>query len=133
MRTPKPTADLTPYLPLGAATGLKLSRPVADKEEDAAQLRERHACRKFEGFLLGEMLKQMRNPDGLSGGLIPASRAERMFIGQQCEALGDLLAAQEPLGLARLLRSNIHSTRPATGPRTGPALAGLNGGGEDAD
>lgn len=89
---------------------LKLATTTADKKEDPSQLRERDACRSFEGFMLGELLKQMRQAEGSDGGILPRSRAEKMFANQQCEALADLLASREPLGLADLIRSSIGST-----------------------
>ena len=102
----------------------------ADTKEDSVQLREpvgekaegrgRAACLRFEGCLLGEMLKTMRDVEGESKGILPVSRGEKMFVRQQCEALGDVLAEQEPLGIARLLGRTIHST-------------GFNGGGHDED
>ena len=33
------------------------------------------ACRKFEGFLLGELFKEMREAESSSRGIIPVSRA----------------------------------------------------------
>jgi len=69
--------------------------------ERAAQLSQ--AGRAFEGFMLGELLKVMRNAEGESRGVIPVGRAERIFVNQQCEALGEALAQTEPLGLARML------------------------------
>lgn len=65
-------------------------------------------CRKFEGFLLGELFKQMREGETNGRGILPVSRAERIFRAQQCEVLGDLLAEREPLGLARLLRPQMN-------------------------
>lgn len=74
-------------------------------EERAAQMAQ--AGRTFEGFMLGELLKTMRNAEGQDRGLFPASRAERIFINQQCEALGNALGEREPLGLARMLCRQI--------------------------
>lgn len=61
------------------------------------------ACRRFEGFLLGELFKQMREGETGGQGIIPVTRAESIFVRQQCEMLGDLMAQREPLGLARML------------------------------
>lgn len=82
-------------------------------------------CRKFEGFLLGELFKQMRNSETSGKGILPVSRAERIFIGQQCETLGDLLAQREPLGLARLLRPQMSEKQTAErGSRPNPVPTG---------
>lgn len=90
-----------PIKPLGAA---------ADNKADDPAGRLSGACRQFEGFMLGELLKAMQPSEG---GFIPRGRAERVFMNQQCEALGEALAAREPLGLARLLRETIRPN-PAT-------------------
>ena len=84
--------------------GIKLTPPVTDNKADQVGSRLHGACRQFEGFMLGELLKAMQPSDS---GFLRRGRAERMFINQQCEALGELLAAREPLGLARLLRETI--------------------------
>lgn len=114
------TRGITEYLHPTPAEGLKLAGGPADTKDDSVQLRVREACRQFEGFWLGEMLKAMREAGGEREGLVPVSRAEKIFVRQQCETLGDILAEQEPLGIARLLGSNIHSN-------------GFNGGGRDED
>ncbi len=87
-------------------------------EERAAQMAQ--AGRAFEGFMLGELLKTMRNAEGQDGGLFPPSRAERIFINQQCEALGNTLGEREPLGLARMLCRQIpgYSATQASEPQT---------------
>lgn len=72
-------------------------------------------CRKFEGFLLGELFKQMREGEISGKGIIPVSRAESIFIRQQCETLGDLLAERGPLGLARLLGSQVDGKQTVDG------------------
>ncbi|MEI6501333.1 MAG: hypothetical protein WCP21_09960, partial [Armatimonadota bacterium] len=38
------------------------------------------ACRKFEGFLLGELFKEMREAESSSRGIIPVSRAEGVYF-----------------------------------------------------
>jgi len=82
-------------------TALALDPKASTKDPGAV-------CRKFEGFLLGELFKQMRGGESSGQGILPVSRAERIFQGQQCEVLGDLLAEREPLGLARLLRPQMN-------------------------
>lgn len=104
LRTPKP------LLPL-RSLGLEALRQ-ADSGE---QLRQ--ACQRFEGFLLAELLKLMRHTEVTHKGLLPVSRAERIFIHQQCEALGEALAPLEPLGIARLLYQALSAPLPG---RTSP-------------
>lgn len=75
--------------------------------QDPGEARTQAACQAFEGFLLGEMLKIMQETVSSQQGLLPQSRAEQMFRRQQAEALGEVLAAREPLGIARLLRQSL--------------------------
>jgi len=95
-------------LPTAAGADTKLSPAKAEE-------RTGPACRKFEGFLLGELLKQMRDSETSGKGLVPVSRAEHIFVRQQCEILGDLLAEREPLGLARMLRSQATEKQTTAG------------------
>lgn len=74
---------------------------------DPVEARTQAACQAFEGFLLGEMMKIMQETVVSQQGLLPTSRAEQMFRRQQAEALGEILAAREPLGIARLLRQSL--------------------------
>ncbi len=99
VRTAKPLLSL-------CSSSLKASRQaesekVSRQAESEGQLRQ--ACQRFEGLLLAELLKLMRQTEATNRGLLPVSRAERIFINQQCEALGEALASVEPLGIARLL------------------------------
>lgn len=110
LKDPSQSLPLSRYLQPPGQQSLKLTASSADKKDDPTQLRLQAAGRSFEGFMLGEMLKEMRRSEDAAGGILKPSRAEKMFVEQQCEALGDLLAAREPLGLARLLRSTIGST-----------------------
>lgn len=71
---------------------------------DEAKLKA--AGQAFEGFLLGEMIKIMQETVRSEQGLLPPNRAEQMFRRQQAEALGEALAAREPLEIARL--SGLH-------------------------
>jgi hypothetical protein len=87
--------------------------PRPTEEGTARETRTRDACRKFEGFLLGEMLKTMRGADSDGKGVIPTSRGERIFIRQQCETLGDILGRSEPLGMRRLLVGERDEAQPA--------------------
>lgn len=92
--------------PSETASGLKLHSTAADNKQDTDQ-QQAAACQAFEGFLLGEMLKLMRE-DGPSGqGVLPVSRAESVFLRQQSEALGEVLAQRQPLGIARLLQRSL--------------------------
>ncbi|MGE5530699.1 MAG: hypothetical protein ACM3VW_01110 [Bacteroidota bacterium] len=88
-------------------------RPTEETAKTCSEHRTREACRKFEGFLLGEMLKTMRGGESDGKGIIPTSRGERIFIGQQCERLGDILGRSEPLGMRRLLVGSNDEARPA--------------------
>lgn len=90
-------------------------KPATTIEATAAEQRTIDSCRKFEGFLLGEMLKTMRSAESESKGVIPVSRAERIFIGQQCEVLGDILGRTEPLAIRALLASKTRPAPPAEG------------------
>ena len=101
---------------------LKTAAVETDNNEDTQQQRLRAACQSFEGFMTGELLKAMRQTEASGGGILPTGRAERIFIGQQCEALGEVLARREPLGLGRLLYTaavasaqNTTQTRHSTG------------------
>jgi Rod binding domain-containing protein len=89
---------------------LKLPAQVADNKDDLVQRKLQKASQSFEGFMIGELLKAMRATEQTSEGILPTSRAEKMFTNQQCEALATIIAAREPLGLARLLRSNVGGT-----------------------
>lgn len=92
---------------------IEKSRSVRDDRNiDVAERQQRlnAACRGFEGVLLGEMLKAMQQAEKDPGGIIPTSRAERIFLQQQCEVLGDYLAQGEPLGVARLMRQALSRT-----------------------
>ena len=91
--------------------GRMISGP--SKTETAQETRTRDACQKFEGFLLGEMLKSMRGEGSDGKGIVPTSRGERIFIRQQCETLGDILGRSEPLGMRRLLVGGTDQPRPA--------------------
>ena len=114
-----------PPLALDAGTAAKTKTSPSSGAKDPSAV-----CRKFEGFLLGELLKQMREVETSGKGILPVSRAERIFIAQQCETLGDLLAEREPLGLARLLRPQMSEKQTAeAGSR--PSL-GRTGGTTDA-
>jgi Rod binding domain-containing protein len=106
------------------------SAPESTPDSRAEQLTK--ASRGFEGFMLGELLKTMRNAEGADRGIIRTSRAERIFINQQCEVLGNLLAEGEPLGLGRLLSSQAAAAPPAT---EAPAMRSLHrkGGSHAAD
>jgi Rod binding domain-containing protein len=110
--TDKPTENMLaqhqtkPALSLSAKTATKTTGSGGAPDPTAV-------CRKFEGFLLGELFKQMRNGETRGQGIIPVSRAERIFIAQQCETLGDLMAEREPLGLARLLRPQMNDKQTA--------------------
>jgi hypothetical protein len=103
-------------------------RVPTEQSTTASDIRTRDACQKFEGFLLGEMLKTMRGENTESKGIIPTSRGERIFIRQQCETLGDILGRSEPLGMRRLLvgdtdeaRPAGHDTAPSALPERGPS------------
>jgi Rod binding domain-containing protein len=107
---PQQFMPLVKCLHASDAKALKLTGAAADRQNDPNQARVQSACKSFEGFMLGEMMKQMRPVEESEGGILPTSRGEKMFSAQRCEALGEQLAAREPLGLARLLRSAIGST-----------------------
>jgi len=60
----------------------------------------------------------MRQGNPLAEGILPAGSGERIFVGQQCEALGSALAAREPLGIARMLRQSLAEPASQSGRRT---------------
>lgn len=93
--------------------GIPLKTPASptDRRNEARQSDLRQACQAFEGMLLGEMLKVMRNDSPMGEGILPTGTGERIFAAQQSEALGSTLARSEPLGIARMLLESL--TRPA--------------------
>ncbi|MHB8997146.1 MAG: hypothetical protein ACYC63_18015 [Armatimonadota bacterium] len=121
--TPKPVSMEGPHAerPYRGASGPRRGTSTADvaahgpakERTTASDIRTRDACQKFEGFLLGEMLKTMRGESNESKGIIPTSRGERIFIRQQCEVLGDILGRNEPLGMRRILVGETDQARPA--------------------
>jgi Rod binding domain-containing protein len=109
-----------------SADGLPLKREVAvaDNKDDTRQQRLRKACTDFEGMMLGELLKTMRQTEGDDSGILPTGRAERIFINQQCEALGDVLAQREPLGLGRMLYTAASANLAASTTQAGHSTGG---------
>jgi Rod binding domain-containing protein len=95
--------SLQSYRPAGATPALKLGPHPADKEDGAAEDRLRAACQSFEGLLVGEMMKAMRQTSPAGEGVLAVGRGESIFAAQQCEALGSVLAERQPLGIAGML------------------------------
>lgn len=93
--------------------GLKSPSSAADRTDTGERRRLEEACRSFEGFFLGEMLKSMQDSALAARGALPLRRAEQIFRRQQAEELGQILARQEPLGIARLMRQALERTAEA--------------------
>jgi Rod binding domain-containing protein len=110
--------SLQSYQAASGPLGLKLHPQPADNQDGAQQAKLAAACRSFEGFLVGEMLKTMRESTGAAQGVLPVSRAESIFLRQQCEALGEALAQRQPLGIARMLQQSVQGSTDQTRRRT---------------
>jgi Rod binding domain-containing protein len=99
--------SLQSYLQKNTLQSLKIGTKSADNKGGSSQAELAAACRSFEAFMIGEMLKTMRGEGASERGILAASRGEKIFIQQQCEALGEVMAAREPLGIARLLQQSL--------------------------
>lgn len=86
---------------------LKSAPSVTDNTDERWSSDLSQACEAFEGLLIGEMLKAMRQSSAIAEGILPMGSGERIFMAQQCEALGSALAQREPLGIARLLLQSL--------------------------
>jgi Rod binding domain-containing protein len=106
--------SLQPYRAVSGPFGLKLRPQPTDNQDGAQQAKLTAACGSFEGFLVGEMLKIMRESVGAGQGVLPVSRAETIFVRQQCEALGEVLAQRQPLGIARMLQQSVQRSTDQT-------------------
>lgn len=102
------TCSLASYRHSGTELLLKSSDTSADKKDEGESKAETRACQAFEAFMIGEMMKSMRG-DAVGGrGILPISRAESIYVRQQCETLGQVMAEREPLGIASLMRQTLN-------------------------
>ena len=94
---------------MDALGGLKGRPEQADKGSGRTATELEAACRSFEAFFIAQMLDVMREAGESDRGLLPTSRAEKIFLAQQNEALAEVLADREPLGVARMLREALEA------------------------
>jgi Rod binding domain-containing protein len=110
IQTPTAGRPAASYRQNNSMFPLKSAAVGADKTNSPSSAQER-ACQSFEAFMIGEMLKTMRGGGPSAQGVLPVSRAESIYQRQQCEALGEILAQRQPLGIARLLNQTLEAQR----------------------
>ena len=104
-------------LRLSTDSGLPAPKPgaeLADNKDGISDTKTRAACRSFEAFMIAQMLRVMYEAGENAKGILPAGRAEKIFRSQQCDALGEVLASREPVGITRLLAEAVAHTKEVT-------------------
>jgi len=91
---------------------LNIKGPRRSSKSYDARLRE--ACSEFEGILLTQMLRVMRQnlPEG---GILPSSPSTKIWESQYEAALGKVLGRSGSLGIADLLYKDIIGKQQGTG------------------